>query len=223
MLLKLFLCVVLLQIAYGQNTIENFILFDASNGDATMPRPLDSVTGPISINVRFPFFGKWYNVIRVYSHGLILFGNVTYTLPHNPPGPFPLKDFVCAAPYWADTDLTKDSFSNIFYREILDESTLSQISAMIKNGYPLLSASRMLWAFVVTWYRVPGHTGDPGRNTFQVCSWNSYSLFLLSSSSESIGNHRNQRNLFIHYFYVQSNSMGRWSVGRLSSSGFQCR
>ncbi|CAF1461848.1 unnamed protein product [Adineta ricciae] len=167
MFLKLFLCVVLLQIAYGQNTIENFILFDASNGDATMPRPLDSVTGPISINVRFPFFGKWYNVIRVYSHGLILFGNVTYALPHNPPGPFPLKDFVCAAPYWADTDLTKDSFSNIFYREILDESTLTQISSMIKNGYPLLSASRVLWAFVVTWYRVAGHTGDPGRNTFQ--------------------------------------------------------
>ncbi|UJR20267.1 hypothetical protein I4U23_023398 [Adineta vaga] len=167
MILRFYLCILLLHVVYGQNTIKDFIPFDASNGDAVMPRPLDSVTGPIHINVRFPFFGKSYDVIRVYSHGLILFGNVTYSLPHNPPGPFPLQNFVCAAPYWADTDLTQDAFSNIFYREITDDPTLSQISSMIKTGYPLLSANRMLWAFVATWYRVPGHRADPGRNTFQ--------------------------------------------------------
>ncbi|CAF1153616.1 unnamed protein product [Adineta steineri] len=132
-----------------------------------MARQLDAVTAPININVRFPFFGEWYDVIRVWSHGLILFGNITYSLPHNPPGPFPLRNFVCAAPYWADTDISQDASSNIFYREITDDATLIEISSMIRHGFPLLSANRMLWAFVATWYRVPGHQSDPGRNTYQ--------------------------------------------------------
>jgi len=142
-----------------------------------MPRPVDSVTGPISINIQFPFFGNWYDVIRVYSHGLILFGNITYMLPHNPPGPFPLKNFVCAAPYWADTDISQDPSSNIFYREISDDATLIQISSMVRNGFPLLSAHRMLWAYMVTWPRVPGHQTSPGRNTYQVI-WHIFTNFL---------------------------------------------
>ncbi|CAF0966865.1 unnamed protein product [Rotaria sp. Silwood1] len=156
-----------------------------------MPRPLDSVTPPISISIRFPFFGQLYNVIRVYSHGLILFGNITYTLPHSPPGPFPLRDFVCAAPYWADTDLTQDSSSNIFYREVTDENTLIQISNMIRNGFPHLSAHRMLWAFVATWDRVPGHQANPGRNTYQaIIATNglySFTMFLYNQLQWSAG------------------------------------
>jgi hypothetical protein len=153
---------------FGQTSIKNFLPFGTIHGDATMPRQLDAVTAPISINTNFPFFGKGYDVIRVYSHGLILFGNITYTLPHNPPGAFPLENFVCAAPYWADTDISQDPSSNIFYREIIDDATLIQISRMVRNGFPLLSAHQMLWAYVVTWHRVPGHETSPARNTYQV-------------------------------------------------------
>ncbi|CAK9188726.1 unnamed protein product [Sphagnum troendelagicum] len=157
----------LLHVAYGQISIKNFVPFGTNHGDAMMARPIDAVTGPIHISIRFPFFDKWYDEIKLYSHGLILFGNITYVLPHSPPGPFPLRNFVCAAPYWADTNIAQDASSNIFYRQVTDEDTLIEISSMVRNGFPLLSAHRMLWAFVATWYRVPGHMTDPGRNTYQ--------------------------------------------------------
>ena len=162
-----FYFVALLNGALGQPAIPNFVPFGTTYGDAKMARPLDSLTPRININICFPFFGKSYDVIQVYSHGLILFGNVTYALPHQPPGPFPLRNFVCAAPYWADTDLTKDPTSDIFYREIVDDQTLSQISSMVRNGFPNLPVHQLLWAFVATWYRVPAHQAGPGRNTFQ--------------------------------------------------------
>jgi hypothetical protein len=168
MLWQFFSFFFLLNEVYGQVSIKNFVPFGITYGDRTMPRPLDSATPPISINTRFPFFNKWYDVIRVYSHGLILFGDVTYVLPHQPPGPFPLRNFVCAAPYWADTDISQDPSSDIFYREINDDGTLIQISSMVRDGFPQLSTHQMLWAFVATWYRVPGHMVNPGRNTFQV-------------------------------------------------------
>ncbi|CAF3513007.1 unnamed protein product [Rotaria sp. Silwood1] len=156
-----------------------------------MPRPLNSITPPIGINIRFPFFGQSYDVIRVYSHGLILFGNVTYSLPHSPPGPFPLRDFVCAAPYWADTDISQDPSSNIFYREITDDDTLTRVSNMIRNGFPQLSTHRMLWAFVATWDRVPGHLTNIGRNTYQaIIATNglySFTIFLYNQLEWSAG------------------------------------
>ncbi|CAF2044495.1 unnamed protein product [Rotaria magnacalcarata] len=72
------------------------------------------------------------------------------------PGPFPLRDFLCAAPCWTDTDIVQDSSGNIFNRQISDEATLSQITDMVRNGFSEISNNRMLWAFVATWFRVPG-------------------------------------------------------------------
>jgi hypothetical protein len=155
-------------IAQQSTNITNFVPFGSNVGDKVLERQIDFVTGPILIKVRFPFFNQWYDEIKLYSHGLILFGNITYNLPHTPPGSFPLRNFICAAPYWADTDITQDSQSNIFYREVDDLETLTQITSMVRNGFPQFTTQRMLWAFVATWYRVPGHLGESGRNTYQV-------------------------------------------------------
>lgn len=153
---------------FSVDNITNFIGFGPAFGDKAAERRLDFVTGPILIKVRFPFFNQWYDEIKLYSHGLILFGNITYNLPHSPPGPFPLRNFICAAPYWADTDITWDLTSNIFYREVDDGETLTSITNMVRNGFPQFTTPRMMWAFVATWYRVPGHMRAPGRNTYQV-------------------------------------------------------
>jgi hypothetical protein len=155
-------------IAQQPTNITNFVPFGLTAGDKPLQRQLDFVTEPILIKVRFPFFNQWYEEIKLYSHGLILFGNITYNLPHSPPGPFPLRNFICAAPYWADTDLSADPQSNIFYREVDDVETLTRITSMVRNGFPQFTTQRMLWAFVATWYRVPGHQGESGRNTYQV-------------------------------------------------------
>jgi hypothetical protein len=111
--------------AQESTNITNFISFGLTAGDKTLEHQLDFVTGPVLIKVRFPFFNQWYDEIKLYSHGLILFGNITYNLPHSPPGRFPLRDFICAAPYWADTDLSQDQQSDIFYREVDDIETLT--------------------------------------------------------------------------------------------------
>lgn len=97
-----------------------------------------------------------------------MFGNITGTLPHAPPGPFPLRNFVRAAPYWADTDITQDLQSDIFYREVDDVETLTNITNMVRNGFPQFATQRMLWTFAATWYQVPGHQSSSGRNTYQV-------------------------------------------------------
>ncbi|CAF1400827.1 unnamed protein product [Didymodactylos carnosus] len=147
---------------------QNFIPFGGDQGDQKLARPIDTISSPIPIKIRFPYFNEKYDIIHIYSSGLILFGNRTYVLPHNSPGPFPLKDFICVAPYSADTDQTVDPTSDIFYREIDDTSTLRIITEMVKTGFPTLVSHTMLWAYVVTWYKVPpGHGWSTPRNTFQ--------------------------------------------------------
>ncbi|CAM4868401.1 unnamed protein product [Rotaria socialis] len=93
MLLKVVSFVLLLNGAVAQEPLRNFAPFGTTVGDETMSRPIDSLTSSVHINIRFSFFNKSYDEIKLYSHGLILFGNVTYNLPHQPPGPFPLRDF----------------------------------------------------------------------------------------------------------------------------------
>ncbi|CAF3336091.1 unnamed protein product [Rotaria socialis] len=93
MLLKVVSFVLLLNGAVAQEPLRNFAPFGTTVGDETMSRPIDSLTSSVHINIRFSFFNKSYDEIKLYSHGLILFGNVTYNLPHQPPGLFPLRDF----------------------------------------------------------------------------------------------------------------------------------
>ncbi|CAF4651172.1 unnamed protein product [Rotaria socialis] len=93
MLLKVVSFVLLLNGAVAQEPLRNFVPFGTTVGDETMSRPIDSLTSSVPINIRFSFFNKSYDEIKLYGHGLILFGNVTYNLPHQPPGPFPLRDF----------------------------------------------------------------------------------------------------------------------------------
>jgi hypothetical protein len=58
--------------------------------------------------------------------------------------------------------------SNIFYRQIIDETTLDELDRIVGNAFPGQTTHRFIWAFVVTWYEVPGYQLSPSyRNTFQ--------------------------------------------------------
>ena len=150
-------------------TISNFLPFGRDYGDTALSRDLDAITAPIMISTRFPYFNEQYDEIKLSSHGLILFGNRSYIVPHASPGRFPIPEFVCVAPFWADTAISLDPASDILYREIdsTDTNTLLQISSMVRKGFPSLAIHPMLWAFVATWNRVPGHIGGSQRNTYQ--------------------------------------------------------
>ncbi|CAF3871380.1 unnamed protein product [Rotaria sp. Silwood2] len=62
---------------------------------------------------------------------------------------------------------------------------------MVRSGFPQLWAHRVLWAFVVTWERVPGHAPNPSRNTYQaIIATNglySFTIFLYNQLEWSAG------------------------------------
>ncbi|CAF1514790.1 unnamed protein product [Didymodactylos carnosus] len=153
---------------------SNFVPYGIDSGDTPMDRRLNALTPPIKIKALFPYFNEKYDEIKLWSHGLILFGNQTYNnLPHAVPGRFPLPSFICVSPYWADTDITTDQNSNIFYREIdTDVNALLIITDMVKRAYPALTSQRMFWAFVATWDRVPGHESSGHGRTKYISGYN---------------------------------------------------
>lgn len=157
-----------LSVGYAQIKPDNFIPFGANFGDNTLARSLDSMSPPLDIAIKFSFFQTTYSRLQVSAHGVIIFGNINYPIPHAAPQPFPILNFPCVAPYWADTDLTKSLNSNVFYREVNNELVLNRISRIIKDAYPTISATRMLWGFVATWDNMPAHVLSAKRNTFQV-------------------------------------------------------
>jgi hypothetical protein len=163
--------------------INNLIPFGTEHDDKIFEHELNDMTDPINITVRYPFFNTYYDQIRISSHGLIVFGNNSCLPSSKIPSKFPLEDLVCVAPYWIDTNITNDSISHIYYREILvktEAKTLHQITKIIRNGFPKLSAQRMLWAFVVTWYEIGDNKDQTNRNTYQaILTTNGFYSFTL--------------------------------------------
>ncbi|CAF1198199.1 unnamed protein product [Adineta steineri] len=179
--------------------IKNFIPFGLEHNDKIFEKEITNITDPISISVRYSFFNTYYDTIRISSNGLIVFGNNSCLLSFKTSDQHPFDDLVCIAPYWIDTNLTYDTISNIFYREILlktEPNTLYDITKILRNGFPKLAAQRMLWAFVITWYELPDNKNDINRNTYQVIlttnGFYSFSLFTyhqLQWSQGLSGNH----------------------------------
>ncbi|UJR12549.1 hypothetical protein I4U23_016725 [Adineta vaga] len=171
--LHFLLIILFIKTIFGQTTTSNFtsgklIPFGNDQGDERMFRDDDAVSAPIYIPIRFPFFNQLYDEIKIEINGLILFGNRSYQGIDYKPQRFPVDNIICVAPFWADIITREDSISNIFYRQIIDPSTLGEIDRMIVNGFPGQIAHRSIWAFVVTWDRVPGYGLSVSfRNTFQ--------------------------------------------------------
>ncbi|CAF1395608.1 unnamed protein product [Adineta ricciae] len=195
---RLYLLFHLLYLIYCVD-IKNFVPFGIEHNDKSLENDLNYVTESISLSVRYSFFNKFYDELRISSHGLIMFGNETCSLSYKSSDPFPFQDLVCVAPFWINTNFTHETLKNIFYREILlktEPQTLYQITKILRTGFPKLAAQRMLWAFVVTWYDLPDIKNEINRNTYQAIlttnGFYSFTLFTyhqLEWSQDSTGNH----------------------------------
>ena len=165
--------VLFVEIAYSQATVTNetrkkFIPYGIEYGDLQLARGDDQISPPIYIPIRFPFFNNKYGEIKIEINGLILFGNRSYQGISYTPRPFPVDTLICIAPYWADIITSRDSLSNIFYREITDQTTLTELDTVVRNAFPGQTTHPFIWAFVVTWYEVPGYGLTLSlRNTLQ--------------------------------------------------------
>ena len=163
--------------------INNFLPFGDEHNDQLFDPELNDITDPIYLSVRYPFFNTHYDQIRISNHGLIIFGNQTSFPSLKNPEQFPIENLICVAPYWIDTNIKDDSMSKIFYREILlktETNILSQITKIVRSGFPNLAVQPMLWAFVVTWYGIGHHKDDIHRNTYQaILTTNGYYSFTL--------------------------------------------
>ena len=60
------------------------------------------------------------------------------------------------APFWADVD-TRDGLGTVFYRNVTDQETLSQIKKIVSNskaGFRLAARFNPKWALIATWEEV---------------------------------------------------------------------
>ena len=60
------------------------------------------------------------------------------------------------APFWADVD-TRGELGTIFYRNVTDQETLSQIKIIVSNskaGFRLAARFNPKWALIATWEEV---------------------------------------------------------------------
>ncbi|UJR16913.1 hypothetical protein I4U23_003811 [Adineta vaga] len=161
---------------------EKLFPFGPDHGDITFERDDDRISESIQIPVRFPFFDHMYDEIKIQTNGMILFGKHDDEFINFTPVNFPINNIVCVAPFWADVITANDNNSNIFYREIVDKSTLHELMYIIEGVFSDMVIQPLLWGFVATWYEVPGY-GLPStlRNTFQAIVMtngiNSFSIF----------------------------------------------
>ncbi|CAF3662780.1 unnamed protein product [Adineta steineri] len=184
-------------IAYGQSTTSGtpgtkLIPFGPAQGDAILPRGDDAISAPIHIPIRYPFFNHKYDEIKIQINGMILFGNQSYQSVSYTPRRFPVDEIICVAPFWADVLTGEDSISNIFHRQITDQSTLSELDQIIANAFPGQVTHRFIWAYVVTWYEVPGFgLSQLYRNTFQAIittnGINSFSIYNYDKLQWTVG------------------------------------
>ena len=162
--LLLFHFVLLFSTRFNCLTIDSFVTFGISAGDASLPREDDDFAGPLNIRTSFRFFQTSYTSLYVSTNGLISFRNgvSSYT-----PQPFPLQDVIGVSPFWADIDIRIGG--SVFYREIINTNQLNQIATEIRGAFPLFNNYIPTWAYVTTWYQVPEFpTGPPSiNNTFQ--------------------------------------------------------
>ncbi|CAF1165712.1 unnamed protein product [Rotaria sordida] len=167
----------------GTIDIINFIPFGIEYNDKIFEQELNNITDPILISIRYSFFNQYYDQIRISCHGLIILRNNSCLSSLKAPNQFSLQDLVYVTTYWIDTNITDDSISKIFYREILlknKPNTLSQISETLRNGFFKLAAQRMFWAFVITWYQVRNSKNCTDQNTYQaMLTTNGFYSFIL--------------------------------------------
>lgn len=167
--------------------ISNFIDFGKEANDEIFNIQSNDISQPIALSVKYRFFNKYYDELRVSKHGLILFGNVDENdlLKLNIRKEFPIENVTFIAPYWINTNIANDEISRIFYREIqlkndIEIDLLNQITKLVRNGFPKLAGERMLWAFVITFYEIPSELDPTNRNTYQfILTTNGYYSFSL--------------------------------------------
>ncbi|CAF4072148.1 unnamed protein product [Rotaria sordida] len=193
----LLMLILFIETVHSQTTTANIarrklIPFGPEHGDATLVRGDDQISDPIHIPIRFPFFNHKYDEIKIQINGMILFGNQSYQSLSYTPRRFPVDGIICVAPFWADVLTRDDSTGNIFYRQITDQSTLSELDQIVANAFPGQATHRFIWAYVVTWYEVPGYgLSSLYRNTFQAIittnGINSFSIYNYDKLQWTVG------------------------------------
>jgi len=151
LLLLLLLLVGSTAYVHGQVPLSGFYPFGIAAGDRTLPR-LDDAFITVNISFDFPFFHTNYREVHLSTNGVIFFeeGSSNFV-----PRPFPVRDFICIAPYWTDADPSRGG--DIFYRESVDVNLLNQITTEIRTRFPQHSSFTSRWALIMTYIDVPAY------------------------------------------------------------------
>ena len=86
------------------------------------------------------------------------------------------------APFWADVD-TREGLGTVFYRNVTDQDTLSQIKKIVSNskaGFRMTARFIPKWAVIATWEEVGYYDRNGDKVSRRVvhilANWLSYSM-----------------------------------------------
>jgi len=161
----------------GQVPLTGFYRYGTVEGDSIVP-PVDDIFVPLNISTSFPFYDKNQREVFISVNGVIYFedGKSNFV-----PRPFPVRDFICVAPYWTDHDPSRGG--SIFYRESFDQNLLSQITTEIRRHFVDHSSFTSRWAMVVTYVdvRAYGCVASPANCATQCSQTVTYQAVLTTN------------------------------------------
>lgn len=152
-------------VSYAAVDTTAFLPFGSGAGDSRLP--IGESTGPISLWLPFPFFGKRESSIFVNTNGVLSFARA-------------ISDYIptCGAmsdeqrmitPFWAHV-----GGGYIYYRQSIDPNLLNIVSREVSAAFPQIWGLELKWLFISTWSDVIHYGcchGDCSpyspKNTFQ--------------------------------------------------------
>lgn len=128
--------------------------------DSLAEKSDDAVIGPININISIAINKLNISSLFIYANGFITF-NKPYYGSSSIPQKAPINKISMIFPLWTDLNILRKG--DIYYREIKDNVSLSQITN--DTDIDFVPA----WAFVITYYQIAPHRNDLNyMNTFQL-------------------------------------------------------
>ena len=148
--------------------LKDFIPFGKDAGDQIISKGDDYAIKFSFKEHHLPFYGHNFNHFYLSVDGILTFHKAVTSVSSHPHRP-------SIAPYHTDLTTTFGD-GNIFYRFLIDQQSLDQLSTAL--NIEKLKRHTFQMAFIVTWHNVSSFSNIKRTNTFQtILIWNNQTSF----------------------------------------------
>ena len=158
-------------------------------GDQLVPNANDISYGPINLSKSLMFYNRLYNQIYICTNGYVTFES------NDQFNELDINQVKLSKLAVLFGDLDNKKYGSIFYREVTDKPTLSEIATILYQDYNQLL--NINYGFVVTWKDIPSYgiydKSVRPNNTFQLiigaeAGRSSYAIFTYKDVSLDTSN-----------------------------------